>query len=65
VEISVGRYDGVKLGDVFTVYRGRQQLGKLKITRVDKDLSTAKITDVKDTMKLQRGDLAIRNRRRR
>ncbi len=60
--ISVGSDDGVKAGDVFAVYRGKKDLGKVKITKVTPGQSAAKITKLEEGQKLQRGDFAIRRR---
>jgi hypothetical protein len=60
VTLNIGSDDGVKTGDIFRVYRDNKQIGKLKITEVDQDQATAKITQVKDNEKLKTGDRAIR-----
>ena len=52
--ISVGSADGVKDGMEFTVYRGSQYLGKLKVTKVRTNESAGTLGHVEGT--IQPGD---------
>lgn len=55
VLISVGTDSGVKVGTEFTVYRGDKFIAKIRVDKVDKDLSTAVPIEglVKDVIKEQ------------
>lgn len=59
--ISLGSEAGVNLGDILDVYRENKQLGKLKITKVEPDQSTATISETYGPQKLETGDVVIRD----
>ncbi|MCA9074124.1 MAG: hypothetical protein KDA93_03755 [Planctomycetaceae bacterium] len=63
VEISIGTDDGVKVDDLFDVYRNDEQLGRLKIVQVSADRAVAKITKLNDSKILRRGDNVLSNSR--
>ncbi|MFI4862118.1 MAG: hypothetical protein ACIAXF_15745 [Phycisphaerales bacterium JB063] len=44
VEVNVGTRDGVRAGMPFTVYRGDQYLGTIRITTVDTDKAVGEVT---------------------
>ena len=60
VSIRLGSEVGVKVGDVFDVYRENKPFGKLKITAVEPDQSTATISETRGAQKLETGDVVIR-----
>jgi hypothetical protein len=60
VSISLGSEAGVNVGDVFDVYRDNKPFGKLKITAVEPDQSTATISETRGAQKLETGDIVIR-----
>ncbi len=47
VLISVGSNDGVRIGDDLHVARGEKYVGTIRITKVEKDASVGRTTDVK------------------
>ena len=63
VEISIGSDDGVKVDDLFDVYRNNERLGRLKIEKVSADRAVAKITKLNDSKILRRGDNVQRKSR--
>lgn len=62
IEISVGRGDGLKIGDVFVVSRKDKRIGKVIVAKVDADQSTATIQEVANGEVIERGDQVIRQR---
>jgi DNA repair exonuclease SbcCD ATPase subunit len=58
VVLSVGRDQDVKVGDEFTVHRGEEFVGKVKVTRLFRDLSGARVVFEKDGAKIRVGDQA-------
>jgi hypothetical protein len=58
VVLSVGRDDKVETGFDFTIYRGDEFLGKVKVIKVYPNLSGARILFTKDGATLQPGDKA-------
>ncbi len=55
VIVDLGENSGVQLGEVLSVYRGSQNIGKLEVIQVRKDISAA---DIKQkTAKLEVGDV--------
>ena len=59
--VSLGSEADVKLGDVFDVYRENRPLGKLTITEVERDQSTATFKEIHGVQKLETGDVIIRD----
>jgi hypothetical protein len=59
--ISLGSEAGVNIGDVFDIYRENKQLGKLKVTKVEPDQSTATISETYGPQKYETGDVVIRD----
>ena len=47
VLVSVGRNDGVSIGDELHVSRGEKYVGTIRITKVEKDAAVGRTTDVK------------------
>lgn len=58
VALSVGSDDGVQVGDEFVVYREDQFIGKVCVTNVIDDHSTASIVLTGDTTSIRPGDHA-------
>lgn len=56
VVISLGADDGVKSGDILTISRKGKPIGRLKVSRVERDQSTAAIVAVEDVKTLEVGD---------
>jgi len=58
--INLGRKDGVKLNEVFSVYRGSDYLGDVKIEKLHDSMSAAAFvsTDLKD--KIKEGDRVVK-----
>jgi len=59
VTVDIGNDKGVKLFDVCDVYREKEEIGKLRITKVEPDQSIAEITGVLPEKKLETGDRVI------
>jgi hypothetical protein len=59
--ISAGRDQKVELGHEFTVYRGNQFIGKVKVIKVFPDLAGAQVLFTKDGEEIQQGDRASTN----
>ena len=59
--ISLGSEADVNIGDVFDVYRENMPLGKLTITEVEPDQSTATFKETHGVQKLETGDVIIRD----
>ncbi len=58
VVLSVGKDDKVEIGFDFTVYRGDQYIGKVKVIKVYPNLSGARIDVLKEGATIQPGDKA-------
>ena len=58
VVLSVGSDDGVESGHVFAVFRGDTFIGKVRATKVTKDLSGARILYLDGSVSIQAGDSA-------
>jgi predicted RND superfamily exporter protein len=58
VVLSAGKDQKVAPGYEFTIYRGDQLIGKVKVTKVYPDLAGARILWTKDDAEVQRGDKA-------
>ena len=43
VEVSIGKDDGVRVGDKLDVYRGGQYIGRINITRSEDDKAVGEI----------------------
>jgi hypothetical protein len=56
VEISVGKDDGVKIGDTLIVSRKDRRLGMLKVSKIGRDRSAASIVEIEKGVDLQTGD---------
>ncbi|MBI4604827.1 MAG: hypothetical protein HY721_22930 [Planctomycetes bacterium] len=61
VLLSAGKDQKVEIGHEFTVYRGGEFVGKVKVHKVFPDLSGAQILFTKDGAEIQRGDKASTN----
>ena len=58
VVLSVGRDQEVKIGDEFTIHRGGRYVGKVKVIKLYRDLSGARVLYEKDGESIQVGDNA-------
>jgi hypothetical protein len=59
VNISVGSVDGAAVGEVFSVYRDKKPIGRLKITQVNRDQSTATISTFQGVVQFESGDIVV------
>ena len=59
VQIDIGRDQGLKLFDSCDVYQEKEQIGRLRITEVEKLEATAEIVELHPAKKLLTGDRVI------
>jgi len=58
VMLSVGTGDGVRKGDVFTVFRGRKYIGQAMVEKVFPDMCSARVVASSQAAAVKEGDLA-------
>jgi len=56
VIVNVGTADQVRKNFEFTIYRGNQYIGKLRITNVEKDQAAGKVINMEKSQTIERGD---------
>ena len=56
VEISIGKDDGLRIGDTLEVYRGNKYLGRILVERTEPDRAVCKIVKNLQRGYIQRGD---------
>lgn len=56
---SIGLKQGVKSGDVLSVYRGDEYLGDARVTRVQEELSAADIIPPFSSRKIRKNDIVV------
>ena len=62
VIVNLGAKDGVKLGDMLSVYRGKEFLGDIKVTRVQPEMSAADLIPPFSSRKVRKNDqVLVRN----
>ena len=59
--ISTGSADGAALGNVFSVFRDKAPLGRLKLCQLGQEKSNAAITTLQGGSKLEPGDVVVRD----
>lgn len=61
VSINTGSADGAAVGNVWSIFRDKVPLGRIKLTEVNRDQSNATITTLQGGPKLEPGDVVIRD----
>lgn len=59
VVIDLGGKDGVKIGDIFSVYQGKKYIGDLKIEKIHESMSAAGFVNNKVKGRINEGDAVI------
>jgi hypothetical protein len=59
VIVNLGEKDGVQLGEILSVYRGKDYLGDIKITRVQSEMSAADLVPPFSSKKVRKNDQVV------
>lgn len=60
IVINVGQKDGVKVGDIFSIYRNNKYIVNARVEETRENMSVANLEDKKMAGKIKEGDVVIR-----
>jgi hypothetical protein len=60
IVLNVGKKHGVKVGDIFVLYRDGEMIAKASVAGVIDDMAQAFVFDKKKDVKVQERDIAVR-----